>query len=46
MLTGDERAVVKLIAWAQSGPTHARVEQVNVAMGAGNFTEFVQLPNA
>lgn len=46
MLTGDEQAVLKLVAWAQRGPTHARVEQVHVAMGAGSFTEFVQLPNA
>lgn len=46
MLAGDEAAVLKLMAWAQRGPSHARVERVHVAIGSGNFTDFVQLPNA
>lgn len=46
MLAGEEAAVLKLLAWAQRGPTHARVDRVNVSIGTGNFTDFVQLPNA
>lgn len=46
MLTGEEGAVLKLIAWAQRGPAHARVERVNVSIGTSSFTDFVQLPNA
>jgi acylphosphatase len=46
MLAGEEGAVLQLIAWAQRGPVHAHVERVNVSIGTGSFTDFVQLPNA
>ena len=46
MLVGEEEAVLKLVAWAQRGPAHARVERVNVSIGSGSFSDFVQLPNA
>lgn len=46
MLAGEEGAVLKLMAWAQRGPTQARVERINVSLGSGDFTDFTQLPSA
>lgn len=46
MLAGEEAAVLKLMAWAQRGPVHARVERIDVSIGSGNFADFAQLPNA
>lgn len=46
MLVGEEDAVIQLMSWAQRGPAHARVDQINVSIGSGNFTDFAQLPNA
>lgn len=46
MLAGEEAAVLKLMVWAQRGPSQARVERIDVAIGSGNFTDFTQLPNA
>jgi acylphosphatase len=40
MAQGTEEAVQSFIEWAQKGPDLARVDQVQVLEGDGEFTEF------
>jgi len=44
LAVGDETAVSRLIDWAHVGPTHARVERVQVTEGEGEFAVFEQRP--
>jgi acylphosphatase len=46
MVSGEDDAVERLIAWTRRGPEMARVEQVQVSAGEGEFGSFEKLPTA
>lgn len=46
MIAGAPEAVAAQIAWSRSGPPAARVEQVAVEPGEGEYIGFTQLPTA
>jgi acylphosphatase len=44
MLSGEEDAVIALLAWARRGPPAARVDHVHAELGEGGFTAFELRP--
>ena len=44
MVQGAEDAVARLIEWARSGPPSARVTDVQVTEGSGNYASFETRP--
>ena len=44
MAQGEPEAVEAMIAWARRGPASARVSEVRIAGGSGEFAEFLTLP--
>ncbi len=46
MIQGDAQALDDLLAWARRGPPHARVSDVEVSPGSGDFSGFAARPDA
>jgi acylphosphatase len=46
VVSGEDQAVERMIAWARRGPDTARVEQVQVTVADGDFDRFEKLPTA
>ncbi len=46
MLQGEAAAVEALIRWAWEGPPAARVDDIAIVPGSGNFATFERLPSA
>lgn len=46
MVQGKPEAVEAMIAWARRGPASARVSEVRITEGSGEFVEFLTLPTA
>ena len=44
MIQGSPEAVEAMIAWAQRGPRGAKVTDVRITEGSGEFPEFEALP--
>jgi len=43
MIQGEPMAVEQMLEWARHGPSAARVEQLEINEGAGNYTDFQRL---
>lgn len=46
MISGSDEALAAMIAWAGTGPSGARVSQIEVELGSGEFAGFEQRPTA
>ena len=46
MIQGESKPLDDLIAWAERGPPHARVDKVDVTPGSGTYTGFSARPDA
>ena len=44
MLQGEAEALESLIEWARHGPPGARVDQIEISEGYGDYQEFSQYP--
>jgi acylphosphatase len=44
VVSGEDQAVERMIAWARRGPEMARVEQIQVTAADGYFERFEKLP--
>ncbi len=42
MVAGDAEAVASMIDWARHGPSGAEVQHVEVELGSGEFSDFIQ----
>ena len=43
MIQGEPMAIEQMLEWARHGPSAARVEQLEINEGAGNYTDFQRL---
>jgi acylphosphatase len=46
MIQGEAQALDEMVAWAQRGPAHARVDGVELSPGTGEFSGFNAWPDA
>jgi len=46
VLAGEAAAVQRLLAWAQAGPSAARVDGIEVSAAEGRFDTFEERPTA
>lgn len=43
LIQGEPQTVERMLEWARHGPAAARVEQMEVSEGTGNYTDFQRL---
>jgi len=46
MIAGDAGSIAEMLAWSRLGPAGAVVDNVAVAAGSGDYTDFEFLPTA